>query len=1774
MTAQVLAAELGNLIQESKRKHNDLRQAKKSLEELKNIGDSSEASIGAALSQHANFVNPFIIACGTRAIKFTSIAIVCLQRLIAAKGVPQSRLDQVLQALREASSGGLDVQLRILQSLPSLLQNYAGNISGDLLITSLNICFTLQASKNVVVNNTASATLQQLLISVFDKVVAEDKADATHPTVGEVPIHDGSVALRQAALDAYHILNDICLLSEAGRPDYLRFSGLSQTFGLELVESVLTNHSAIFSTHPEQTHVLRSRLMPFLTHSLVSKPNFPTSVRIVRVLYTIIRRHMSLLVAECGTALATLTHVLDHETLLWKRLLCLEAFKGIFSDPTLVRQLYILYDAKDAEKDILQELLATFVRVSTEKPSVIGLGHQSTIPVQGGGGNGAAEQAVIEASGMSGMVTNNFLMEGTSTGISSQWSTVRTPCIDQLDKAEPLALPDSYIFSLILACITSLSEGLAKFILPLTVPRENRSQKRLQKQDRHNKAPTKEEPVMATAPGLEQSASVRKNPVPTNPLLLKDHPLHAEVKAYAEMIDRCWPAILATCSTFLYSALDSEYYHSLVRSFQRFTHVAGLLRLDTPRDAFLTMLGKAAVPPNVITACHNAGAKSMTPTSAGGDTPTSLFGNARGLLSVDSLVSQSSSTEKPRQVSGDMTATSINTRNLLCLRALLNLGIALGPTLESSWQIVLETLQQADFVLFTSGKAAGRTLPVVRSADPLAEAEASQLLSNFGSEIKAVETAASRLFESTADFPDVAFVGFVEAICSLFEKRPESPTTGDADEGDDSNPEMALHKISTGGGSALTATTVEKKRVMSITTSITSSHTQEDQFVLAKLGDIATINLERLLYNDPEVSGWIPLTRELTSTLGSTLTSASVRMRAAETLVRIILEATSVAANEKEATRSSMQLRLLETLRDSLLPLQNHARTGSIITASTDIDIHKVILDGLKSLLEDSGEALINGWNVVFEIIDSLFMEENSLSATQPGSDSSESALVTRSNRLIKPSFASLQLICSDFLSSLPNTCYLSLVNTLYKFCTQSDDLNVALTTVTFYWAISDFLHGRSATMSIAAAMEGGSSDAALVQLANDTTHPGSGAALWMLLLLRLTAVTSDERLELRNSAVQTLLRIINAYGTKLSAEAWAVCIRSVIFRLLSSTEVLLQAALEKTTNRSAPAEWNETAVVIVNGVSELLANYLDVLAPHAVFLPLWEELLQHFAALLDFNALDVSTAVFNNLAGILSKSDERLRWSIDKRAVKLSWSLWSRGIPAPPDLMKTEKKKERGSAKIEDNQKCLLSWVSALLEIERHMRDEMDLGKTKQALDLLHNAVLGASPGSYANDTEYMTALQVQVLEAYKALRTDIPGAASALIVQLSSLVSAAFDVAETTLQQKRTFVALSKESMSILQHLIKQHADGPEIYASGAFSTALSALAKPIKLKYRFSITTKSMQPWKAAVNAVLSILETTLPHLKEQTIPRPAFQDAWDTIIVIANGIIGADLQHERAPQDDQTVAADQQFDIDAFHQLRDLILPQLGSAAVAEQTRKVFVEGLFRNSILHPLSATDAALLSKMESGHAKGDADGRSDLNSLYQSGNGRTIDPAPTKRAQISYVCLDVLFALVSAYDEACKEPSIVVLPPTPRFPQTMTMRPLPTTAPSTTVGDNSQTDLRVRLAQTTAPYLVLRCALTIRSYVSDQPLRGHMPQPLSQRRELGRILRCLVDLKLEPGAIPHTRSVKSDAPKHLLQLYPLLVKASQVAGTAGDDKTLALVGEALEAVGAELCVQ
>lgn len=219
-----------------------------------------------------------------------------------------------------------------------------------------------------------------------------------------------------------------------------------------------------------------------------------------------------------------------------------------------------------------------------------------------------------------------------------------------------------------------------------------------------------------------------------------------------------------------------------------------------------------------------------------------------------------------------------------------------------------------------------------------------------------------------------------------------------------------------------------------------STQNQEDLFALAKLGDVANINIGRLMTNDPEVSGWTILTKELIAAACSSTTASTVRLRASEILVRIVLESATASLQLDDKARGAVQLRLLDALNRSLEPLQFEDRQVSVAAQTADIEVHRIILEGLKSVLEQCGETFVSGWDLAFEIIGSVFIENLAIG------DQKGSGISTRSARLIRSSFNSLQLICSDFLSSLPNSCFLILVDTLYRFCSQDDDLNISLT--------------------------------------------------------------------------------------------------------------------------------------------------------------------------------------------------------------------------------------------------------------------------------------------------------------------------------------------------------------------------------------------------------------------------------------------------------------------------------------------------------------------------------------------------------------------------------------------------------------------------------------------------------------------------------------------------------------------------------------------------------
>ncbi|GME65797.1 Armadillo-like helical protein [Neofusicoccum parvum] len=1340
MTSQILSSELANLVNESKRKNPDLRNAAdKSLQDLRSLPSTSEAQLAAGWYCPLCF----------------------------------------FFALR------LDIQLKILQALPSLIQNYSDDVRNELLSSVL-----------------------QLVISTFEKVVVEDEKQLQIPTVTEVPGDDGNISVRPSANDAYKVFRDICLLTEGGKPQSIRFSAISQASGLELIEAVLSNHGSLFLTHPEQAFILRSHIMPLIIKSLSERLTFSITLRIMRVFNLILRQHLTIVPSECEMALGLLNHMLDPDAALpWKRAMCMEVFRNVYSDPNLIIQIYAQYDAQEGKKSIIRDNLAVFVRLSTEKPTLIGLGQHSTAPV-----NAPPEedvlpdaQAALEA-GAVGIIGGAPNLSSVP-GISTQWSTLRIPCMDHLDKQEPPTLPETYIYSLVLSCINNFSESLAKFILPLTVHKEGGKKK-------GKKGAAQQEPPTSVS----------------------------------------------------------------------------------------------------------------NPKTSGTETPT-----------------------------------------------------------------------------------------------------------GFGLSIK------------------------------------------------------------------------------------TELHVQDYVFSLNKLGDLGTLNANRLISFDPDVSGWSLLVKALVSVASSTKITSSVRLLSVDVLSRLVQDVAKETQAEDQPLKNEIHARVLSALQLVVDSLYEGASEPEDELDETDIEVHVVVLDSLKSVLEQCGDSLQVGWNMVFLLARSVFVGFGT--KIQDGASAEDvtanGAKVQRSSEMIatklgRLSFSSVQLVCSDFLTAIPDDAIFLLLDLLYFFCDQGEDLNISLTTITYFWNVSDYLHGRAD----AAAMEELATKSIDAPNPEEQIQEGVQArsipAMWLHLLERIATIAHDRRAEVRNGTLHTLLRIFDNYGDQISPASWNLCLRVIMFRLLDFDIKQHQAFRSTNADPEEAHSWVETSRIILNGLVKLFSAYPESILSAPRFSTLWESMLDYFRQYLACGSQAVNAVTYDAVAGLLSKLETAEL--VGEGAVQKAAQIWLDGSPTDH----AEYPSTTG------NHEAYLAYVRCFKEFYRLVGKDLDAEALSKVSANLRTCIVTEERDAYTSDRDILTPLQKEVLGGIKIIKTSSDGVPTIIVKLLADFAALPFGRPPPIgTRDGNTWVALSKASMDRIQHLVAEHISSTELFANGALLSALQSLVIPIRLKYEWKVQGKAPSLWQKATTTALSILGPALANAQSLSIKEDQMIPIWQEIVAIANGIAHADPAAAPSPS---VVLEDEAFDTKSLTTLRDIITPGLGASYIPDSIRRTYTSTLFHTSLIHPPSVDEIPP-----------DFASAPPLASLYRLRHGRTRDPAPTPRSKISYLCLRELLDLVRRR-----------APGAASDPQ------------------------RVALARAAAPFLILRAALPLKSYIADQPLRGRMPQPASLRDELLFVLRELRALDCEPQAIPGTGVEEAEGQRHLQRLYPLFVRAVgvSVGKGCGDREVVGVLEGVLGGVG------
>ena len=585
--------------------------------------------------------------------------------------------------------------------------------------------------------------------------------------------------------------------------------------------------------------------------------------------------------------------------------------------------------------------------------------------------------------------------------------------------------------------------------------------------------------------------------------------------------------------------------------------------------------------------------------------------------------------------------------------------------------------------------------------------------------------------------------------------------------------------------------------------------------------------------------------------------------------------------------------------------------------------------------------------------------------------------------------------------------------------------------------------------------------------------------------MLNLSEIAVDNRAEVRNGSVQTTLRIFDNYANLISPLVWTFSIRSVFIRIV---ELNYEMQIESREARSA----NGQESINTNKVNEtsniILSGWSHLIGKHINTIASGK----HFK--------DSWDRIIQKLHSFIKLHDYDLSTSSYAFLVEiLSCSnrpsvLGDECVLAVKDLWTRDIPKGQATySRNRSDHESVITYLKLWKEFYRLLSPQQNLSSLKTVATNIHKCIETTNDVAYIPDLDRMTELQSEVVSCMSLLRTQEHG--TEIVIDLLARFSTIYlKKASTTDPSGKgtTCVALASSCIDIIQHAITELVDHASLFQTGVINVVLENLATNIEWKYKWTLQGKS-NLWQKSTLAAISILESILPKVDNYSISTEHFYFMWKGIVRITTSISHAHLNHAKSHT---PIKDDELFDLEALTKFRALVIPSLGSAAVSDDIRRDYAHGLFLSSSMHkPL--IDEAPESSTE------------PLYNLYAVRLGNTIEIMPSPRMRISYYCLSELFSLVSFVDGSPE---------------------------------------RVRLAQATAPFLILRAALPIKSYLADQPLRGRMPQPWAQRQELLFLLKQLRNLESENKAIPDTEAVRSAGKKHLFRLFPLLIRAIGIA--------------------------
>uniref|UniRef100_A0A8C1AZF0 Protein MON2 homolog n=1 Tax=Cyprinus carpio carpio TaxID=630221 RepID=A0A8C1AZF0_CYPCA len=735
-----MQADLRSLSMECKKKFPPVKEAAESgIVKIKTIAARNTDILAALKENSSEVVQPFLMGCGTKEPKITQLCLAAIQRLMSHEVVSEAAAGNIINMLWQLMENGLE-ELKLLQTVLVLLTTNT-IVHDEVLSKAIVLCFRLHFTKDNITNNTAAATVRQVVTVVFERMVAEDekfKGGGDPPAVQGNSNRRSVITLRPSAKDAYMLFQDLCQLVNADAPYWLvGMTEMTRTFGLELLESVLNDFPEVFLQHQEFSFLLKERVCPLViklfspnikfrqgssssasSPAPVEKPYFPICMRLLRVVSVLIKHFYSLLVTECEIFLSLLVKFLDGEKPQWLRAVAVESVHRLCVQPHLLRSFCQSYDMKQHSTKVFRDIvnaLGSFIQSLFILPMSGSQASGQGGPGAAGAGSGLITQAAFEYRGTWIPLMN----------VSVQGSAKAT-YLEMLDKVEPPSIPEGYAMSVAFSALLDLVRGITSMM-----------ERELNKQ--------------------EQEAATREEAEPDGP---PQEPSECTLTSrwfvWEEMVRACWCGLLAALSLLLDASTDETATESILKAELSMASLCGRLGLVTPRDAFITAVCKASLPPHYALTVLSSSATNLS------NKVYSIQGQ-----SVQMVSPSSESHQQVVAVGQPLTAQPQGTvvltaKNIQCMRTLLNLAHCHGAYLGSSWQLVLATLQHLVWILGLKPSVGGVLKP-----GRAVEGPSTVLTTAVMTDLPVISNVLSRLFESSQYLDDVSLHHLINALCSL-----------------------------------------------------------------------------------------------------------------------------------------------------------------------------------------------------------------------------------------------------------------------------------------------------------------------------------------------------------------------------------------------------------------------------------------------------------------------------------------------------------------------------------------------------------------------------------------------------------------------------------------------------------------------------------------------------------------------------------------------------------------------------------------------------------------------------------------------------------------------------------------------------------------------------------------------------------------------------------------------------------------------------------------------